>query len=70
MCGSRGGQGVWTSPRKLLKYRFLAILVPIPLKSQSYQARFQFWAIIDTQAKRHLNGISLADQRGPTNNGI
>ena len=31
---------------------------PDPLKSQSYQARNQWWAIIDTPAKRHFNGVS------------
>ena len=63
MCGSGGGggQGVRTPPRKSQKnIGFLAILVPIPLKSLSYKASFQFWAIIGTAAKRHLNGVSLA----------
>ena len=38
----------------------LAILVRIPLKSQSYQSSIQCWTIIGTPAKRHLNGVSLA----------
>ena len=33
---------------------------PDPLKSQSYQASIQCWAIIGTPAKRHFNGVSLA----------
>ena len=31
---------------------------PSPLKSQSYQASIQWWAI-DTPAKRHFKGVSL-----------
>ena len=51
-----GGQGVQTPP-PLENHKnivFVAILVPIPLKSLSYQASFQFWAIIGTPAKRHF----------------
>ena len=70
MCGSRGGGGGPDPPRKSQKYSFLAILVPIPLKSQSYQASFQFWAIMGTPAKLHLNGVSLAGRRWPANSGI
>ena len=53
MGGSRGGQGVQTSPppkKKKLK-GFLAILVRIPEKSHSYQASFQCWATIDMPLK-------------------
>ena len=53
---------------------FLAILAPYdPLKTvklPSHQASFQFWAIIGTPAKRHLNGVSLADRRWPANCGF
>ena len=31
-----------------------------PEKSQSFQASIQCWAIIGAQAKRNLNGVSLA----------
>ena len=71
MCGSGGG--TW-GPDPLLENHknigFLAILVPIPLKSLSYQASFQFWAIIGTAAKRQLNGVSLAGRRWPAYSGI
>ena len=46
-------------PRKI---GFLSILVRFPLKSQSYQASIRCWAISGTPAKRHLNGVWLADQ--------
>ena len=36
-----------------------------PLKSQSYQASIQWWAIIGTPAKRHFNGVLLAGYDGP-----
>ena len=69
MCGSGGGQGVRIPPLENHKYiGFIAILVPIPLKSLSYQASFQFWAIIGTAEKRHL--ISLAGRRWPAYSGI
>ena len=72
MCGSRGEGGRWSGPplENHKNIGFLAILVPIPLKSLSYQASFQFWAIIGTPAKRHLNGVSVAGRRGPANSGI
>ena len=61
MCGSRGGGGGRGSGPPLENHKnigiFLAILVPVPLKSLSYQASFQFWAIIGTPA----------DQREPAN---
>ena len=49
-------------PRKI---GFLSILVRFPLKSQSYQASIRCWAISGTPAKRHLNGVWLADQWWP-----
>ena len=71
MCGSRGETGGPDLPSKITKYRiFLAILVPIPLKSLSYQASFQFWAIIGLPTKRHLNGVSLAGQKWPAYSSI
>ena len=40
---------------------YLAITGPDPLKfSKLWQASIQFWVIIGTPAKRHLNGVSLA----------
>ena len=48
----------------------LAILVWIPLKSQSYQSSIQCWAIIGPVAKRHLNGVSLAGRWWPAHSGI
>ena len=44
--------------------------VPIPLKSQSYQASIQCWAIIGPPEKRHFIGISLADPTWPAYSGI
>ena len=72
MCGSGGGGGRGSgSPPPLENHKyvgFVEILVPIPLKSLSYQASFQFWAIIGTAATRHL--ISLAGRRWPAYSGI
>ena len=71
MCGSRGGggRGFWTiSPEKSQKYRVsLQYWSGYPEKSQSYmyQASIQCWAIIGPPAKRHLNGVSLADRWWP-----
>ena len=62
-------------PRKSQKYSFFKqYWSPYePLKTvvlPSHQASFQFWAIIGTPAKRHLNGVSLADRRWPANCGF
>ena len=60
----------WGPPHgKSQKYSFfcLPILVRIPLKSQSYQASIQCWAI---KAKCHLNGVSQAGRWWPANSGI
>ena len=35
-------------------------MTPRGRATQGYQASIQFWAIIGTPAKRHLNGVSLA----------
>ena len=71
MCGSRGGTGIRTPPPENHKnIGFLAILVWIPWKSQSYQASIQCWAITSTQAKRHLNDVSLAGRSWPAYSGI
>ena len=55
-----GVQGIRTTPEKSQYIGLLCNTDPDPLKSQSNQARIQCWAIIDTPAKRHLNGVSLA----------
>ena len=55
-----GGQGVRTPLANYKILGFLAILVGIHLKSQSYQSSIQCWAIIAPPAKRHLNGALLA----------
>ena len=75
MCGSRRGGGDRGSrsppPWKITTiYGSLAILVRIPLKLQSYQSSIQCWAIIGAQAKRHLNGVSLAGRWWPANSGV
>ena len=53
-------------PSPLKNYKnigFLSNTGPDPLKkSQSHQASIQYWAIIGTPAKHHLNGVSLAGQ--------
>ena len=61
-----GGQRVRTPPpppppENLKIHRnigFPSNIDPDPLKSQSYQASIQWWAI-DTPAKRHFKGVSL-----------
>ena len=50
------GAGGPDNPLKI--QAFLAILVRIPSKSQSYQASIQCWAIIGTPAKRHLMAVT------------
>ena len=59
-----GGQGSGPPPplENHKNIGFLSNTGQDPEKSQSYQARIQSWAIIGTPAKRHLNGVSLADQ--------
>ena len=55
MRGSRGGggQGVRTSLKNHKNIGFLSNTGPDPLKkTQRYQARFQYWAIIGPPAKR------------------
>ena len=66
MCGSRGGTGGPDPTWKITKIKgSLAILVRIPLKSQSYQSSIHCWAIIGPPAKRHLKGVSLPAVDGP-----
>ena len=43
---------------------------PDPLKIIKLPSQLSISAIIGTPAKRHLNGVSLADRRGPANSGI
>ena len=58
----------WSGPpppppplKKSQNIGFLSKTVQDPLKNQqSYQASIQFWAIIGTPAKCHLNGVLLA----------
>ena len=70
----RGGgrRGFVPAPWKITKIKgFLAILVRFsPVKSQSYRASFQCWAIISTPAKCHLNGVLLAGRWWPAYSGI
>ena len=49
---------------------FLNNTAPDPLKSQSYQASIQCWAIIGMPEKRNLNGVSLAGQCWTVYSGI
>ena len=76
MYGSRGGDRGSGPPLENHKNTgFSSNTGPNPgalkiVKLQMYQASFQFWAIIGTPAKRQLNGVSLADRRGPANSGI
>ena len=59
MGGSRGGDRGSGPPLKNHKnIGFPSNIDPDPLKSQSYQASIQWWAI-DTPAKRHYKGVSL-----------
>ena len=66
MGGSRGGQKVCTPLKNHKNIGFPSNIDPDPLKSQSYQASIQWWAIIDTPAKRHFNiGVSLMGRWWP-----
>ena len=54
------------TPWKITKiWGSLVILVRIPLKSQSYQARIQCLAIIGPLAKRHIKSVLLAGRWCP-----
>ena len=64
--GDRGSGPQW----KITKIGFPSKIDPDPLKSQSYQARIQWWAIIDTPAERHFNGVSLMGRWWPIFSGI
>ena len=65
MGGSRGGRGSGPPLRNHKNIGFPSTIDPDPLKSQSYQARIQWCAIIGTPAKRHFTGVSLAVGHGP-----
>ena len=61
MYGPKGGnRGSRPHLKNHKNIGFPSIIGPDPLKSQSYQATIQCWAIISTQAKCHLNGVSQA----------
>ena len=68
--GGGGGPHPPPHPWKIKYICFLAVLIRIPLKSQSYQGSIQCWAIIGTPTKRHFNGVSLAGRRWPANSCI
>ena len=55
-----GGQGVPTPPENHKNIGFPSNIGLDALKSRSYQASIQCWAIIVLPAKRHQNGGSLA----------
>ena len=67
MCGSGGRQGVRPPPppENHKNIGFSSNIDPDPLKSQSYQASIQWWAIINTPAKCHFNGIRWRADVGP-----
>ena len=65
-----GGQGVLTPLKNHNNIGFPSNIDPDPLKSQSYQASIQWWAIIDTPAKRHFNCVSLMGRWWPIFSGI
>ena len=57
----KGDRGFGPPLKKHKHLGFLSNTGPDPLKkSQSCQARILCWTIIDTPAKRHVNGVSLA----------
>ena len=57
--------------KKIVFKQFWSPYDPLKIvKLPSHQASFQFWAIIGTPAKRHLNGVSLADRRWLANCGF
>ena len=63
MYGPKGGnRGSGPHLKNHKNIGFPSIIGPDPLKSQSYQATIQCWAIISRQAKCHLNGVSQAGQ--------
>ena len=67
MRGSRG-----PPPENHKNKGFLSNTGLDPLKNHkaTNPARIQCWAIIGSPAKHHLNGVSLAGRRWPTNSGI
>ena len=66
----RADRGSRPPPPPNLKNHKRNITSPDPLKSQSYQANIQCWAIIGTPPKRHLNGVSLVGRWRPAYSGI
>ena len=63
-----GGTGGPDPPEISQNIEFLTKTGLDPLENQ--KASFQCWAIIGPPAKRHLNGVSLADQYWPAQSGI
>ena len=64
-CADPEGVGGWTpSLKNHKKSGFLAILIGIPWKSQSYPASIQCWAIIGPPVKHHC--VSLAGRWWPS----
>ena len=72
--GGGGGQGARTLDLKGNKNIWcLSNTGPDPWKNHKatlYQASIHLWVIIDPPAKRHLNGVSLADRWWPAYSGI
>ena len=68
------GLGVPPPPKKKKNNKnimsFLTTPVRISLKSQSYKVSNQYWTIIGTLAKCHINGVSLVGLCWPTDSGI
>ena len=63
MRGSSEGTGGQDPLENHKNIGFLSKIDPDPLKNhKNYQASIQCRAIIGTPAKRHLNGVSLADR--------
>ena len=57
---AEGGGGVQMTPSKISQNIVSLVTGPTLEKSHSYQATFLCMANIDTLAKSHLNGVSLA----------
>ena len=69
--GTGGPDTAPPTPEKSQNIGFLSNTGPDPLKNhKATKPAFQFWALIGTPAKRHLNGVSLAGRWWPADSGI
>ena len=65
-----GGRGSGPPLENHKNIGFFSNTGPVPFKILKLPSQLSILAIIGTQAKCHLNGVSLADRRGSAYSGI